>query len=50
MEYLVLNNNTIAPACQAYSRACYGPCTDEPPCTHCASKAGCYPEFGPSKD
>ena len=45
MEYLVLNNNTIAPACLKY-----GPCTDEP-CTYtpCASR-GCYPAFGPSED
>ena len=43
MEYLVLNNNTIAPFCIRYD-----PCPEEPPCTY--TPPGCYPKFGPSKD
>ena len=38
MEYLVLNNSTIAPACLKY-----GPCTDEP----CTYTPPCNTKFRP---
>ncbi len=43
MEYLVLNNNTVALACAAYITNGYGPCSDEP----CTYTPPCNTKFRP---